>query len=93
MQRLFKGKGTKRPAGADYALSYTDPSEAYMSLPHVVRPTSTPTHAMRLTDCVCSPFLLTITRPCCPSWTFSPSSTTKSRKFLVHHRYQMLVTV
>ncbi|KAI0713488.1 hypothetical protein C8Q76DRAFT_731597 [Earliella scabrosa] len=34
--RLFRGaKGSKRPAGADYALSYTDPSEAYMSLPHV----------------------------------------------------------
>ncbi|KAI0806904.1 hypothetical protein C8Q74DRAFT_1312900 [Fomes fomentarius] len=37
--RLFRGaKGTKRPAGADYALSYTDPSEAYMSLPHVPFP-------------------------------------------------------
>ncbi|KAI1784234.1 hypothetical protein LXA43DRAFT_902069 [Ganoderma leucocontextum] len=34
--RLFKTKtGTKRPPGADYALAYTDPSEAYMSLPHV----------------------------------------------------------
>ncbi|RPD59200.1 hypothetical protein L226DRAFT_536209 [Lentinus tigrinus ALCF2SS1-7] len=36
--RLFKARGTKRPAGADYALSYTDPSEAYMSLPHVPFP-------------------------------------------------------
>ena len=37
-QRLFRPKaGTKRPPGADYALTYTDPSEAYMSLPHVVR--------------------------------------------------------
>ncbi|TFK87912.1 hypothetical protein K466DRAFT_585970 [Polyporus arcularius HHB13444] len=36
--RLFKARGSKRPAGADYALSYTDPSEAYMSLPHVPFP-------------------------------------------------------
>ncbi|OSD02011.1 hypothetical protein PYCCODRAFT_1459248 [Trametes coccinea BRFM310] len=36
--RLFRTKGSKRPAGADYALSYTDPSEAYMSLPHVPFP-------------------------------------------------------
>ncbi|KAI0747603.1 hypothetical protein C8Q80DRAFT_1167608 [Daedaleopsis nitida] len=38
--RLFRGaKGSKRPVGAaDYALSSTDPSEAYMSLPHVPFP-------------------------------------------------------
>ncbi|KAI0329877.1 hypothetical protein GY45DRAFT_1324489 [Cubamyces sp. BRFM 1775] len=36
--RLFRTKGSKRPAGADYALSYTDPSEAYMTLPHVPFP-------------------------------------------------------
>ncbi|KAI0637434.1 hypothetical protein C8Q77DRAFT_1050010 [Trametes polyzona] len=36
--RLFRTKGSKRPPGADYAISYTDPSEAYMSLPHLPFP-------------------------------------------------------
>ncbi|EJF62652.1 hypothetical protein DICSQDRAFT_57843 [Dichomitus squalens LYAD-421 SS1] len=37
--RLFRPKGgTKRLPGVDYALTYTDPSEAYMSLPHVPFP-------------------------------------------------------
>ncbi|KAI0648319.1 hypothetical protein C8Q79DRAFT_999699 [Trametes meyenii] len=36
--RLFRQKGSKRPPGADYAISYTDPSEAYMTLPHVPFP-------------------------------------------------------
>ncbi|KAI0355009.1 hypothetical protein OH77DRAFT_336517 [Trametes cingulata] len=39
MMRLgFRTKGTKRPPGADYAISYTDPSEGYMTLPHLPFP-------------------------------------------------------
>ncbi|KAH9915790.1 uncharacterized protein BXZ73DRAFT_92569 [Epithele typhae] len=36
--RLFKGRGSKRPAGADYALSYPDSTETYMTLPHIPFP-------------------------------------------------------
>ncbi|KAH9857603.1 hypothetical protein C2E23DRAFT_770471 [Lenzites betulinus] len=35
--RIFRTKGSKRPPGADYAISYSDPSE-YMSLPHLPFP-------------------------------------------------------
>ncbi|EIW60843.1 uncharacterized protein TRAVEDRAFT_165915 [Trametes versicolor FP-101664 SS1] len=36
--RLFRTKGSKRPPGADYTVPYTDPSEAYMTLPHIPFP-------------------------------------------------------
>ncbi|KAI0373263.1 hypothetical protein BV20DRAFT_938498 [Pilatotrama ljubarskyi] len=38
MMVRFRTKGSKRPPGADYAISYTDPSEGYMTLPHLPFP-------------------------------------------------------